>query len=88
MEKSKRPVYQFILVHEGDNTWFANCPDIEGAFTQGKGLDQVMMRAYDAVCVVKDWDDTSLFDLQFFMNCAPVISREDIPLEDESPDDE
>ena len=63
----ERQIYNFIvLIEQGEDGWYvASVPDIQGCYTQGKTVAQVLDRIKEAIEVCLEADKEEISPMRF-----------------------
>ena len=63
----ERQIYNFIvLIEQGEDGWYvASVPDIQGCYTQGKTVAQVLDRIKEAIEVCLEADKEEISPMKF-----------------------
>ncbi len=63
----ERQIYNFtVLIEQGEDGWYiASVPDIQGCFTQGKTVAQVLDRIKEAIEVCLEADKEEISPMRF-----------------------
>ncbi len=63
----ERQIYNFtVLIEQGDDGWYvASVPDIQGCYTQGKTVAQVLDRIEEAIEVCLEADKEEISPMRF-----------------------
>ena len=63
----ERQIYNFtVLIEQGDDGWYvASVPDIQGCYTQGKTVAQVLDRIKEAIEVCLEADKEEISPMKF-----------------------